>query len=910
MATILPLVTEMLIGGVWTNVTADRRIAAGLSIGRGRGDWSQRVDASTCEQVFENADGKYGNRNPMSPYYGLLGHNTQLRHRIQWAQSSFSSVTSNSWPNTNVGNLAWTNTGGAAGDFSCNGAVGLQTLTSVNVMRASMITPAETPLDVTCRMLVSQVATGASMTSWLVIGADASNFYTARPVWLTDGTVRVDLLKWVGGVETNPAGISGVVVGAYGIGLSFYVRLQWRQGGFLRCKAWPSFQAEPAEWTITTRVSDADIPLASITKAGLFSRREPGNTNVNPVAQFDDFEINDYRFWGETSKSAPAWDKSGRNVTVPFHAAGILKRLGRGPEKPLKSPLYRAITAITALVAFWPMTDGAEATSVGSAITGGQDLIPLGALEFSRVDGPPGDPFTFPETNTGAAGVARSAVTAAVTADTTGSWTFEFNARGVSNGTASAAWIPLTWTTANMTWKVMLTDQPDGDILVQGDQLNVAGGTVLIGPSGQATIDSQWHQYRVTLSQVGGNMTVTLYRDGVQLATATTGGTAGRIMSISPWESTNVIASSSIGDVALYSGTAVPSTAAALNGYAGETAAARLARLCAEEGVYFDLVGDPADTQLMGPQQVGKLVELWFACQDADQGILYEPRDAFGIAYRTRRSLYTQPPVALDYAGGHIGGTFQPIDDDQLTVNDVTVKRIGGSSARFTVTEGPLSTQDPPNGAGVVEGGPPELNLAGDDQNFPLAAWIAHLGTWDEARYPALTVLMTAPDVVADNLTGPLSALDVGGTLTVANVPSWQQSATVGLMVQGTTEFVGSGKDRSITFLTVPSGPYQIAVVDGGARVDSETAKLNAAATSGAATITVADTAGAWITTATFPADFPFDIEVGGERMTVTAIVGAASPQTFTVTRSVNGVVKAHAINTPVSLWDSYFVGL
>ena len=50
-----------------------------------------------------------------------------------------------------------------------------------------------------------------------------------------------------------------------------------------------------------------------------------------------------------------------------------------------------------------------------------------------------------------------------------------------------------------------------------------------------------------------------------------------------------------------------------------------------------------------------------------------------------------------------------------------------------------------------------------------------------------------------------------------------------------------------------------------------------------------------WITTAGFPSMFPFDINVAGERITVTAITGSSTPQTFTVTRAVNGVSKAQA---------------
>ena len=44
--------------------------------------------------------------------------------------------------------------------------------------------------------------------------------------------------------------------------------------------------------------------------------------------------------------------------------------------------------------------------------------------------------------------------------------------------------------------------------------------------------------------------------------------------------------------------------------------------------------------------------------------------------------------------------------------------------------------------------------------------------------------------------------------------------------------------------------------------------------------------------------------------MTVTAISGAASPQTFTVTRSVNSVAKSHASGAAVSLWKPSVIGL
>ena len=60
----------------------------------------------------------------------------------------------------------------------------------------------------------------------------------------------------------------------------------------------------------------------------------------------------------------------------------------------------------------------------------------------------------------------------------------------------------------------------------------------------------------------------------------------------------------------------------------------------------------------------------------------------------------------------------------------------------------------------------------------------------------------------------------------------------------------------------------------------------------------------------TSSSDFPFDIGVGGERMTVTGISGSSSPQTFTVARSVNGVVKPQSAGTDVRLWQPMILSM
>jgi hypothetical protein len=89
--------------------------------------------------------------------------------------------------------------------------------------------------------------------------------------------------------------------------------------------------------------------------------------------------------------------------------------------------------------------------------------------------------------------------------------------------------------------------------------------------------------------------------------------------------------------------------------------------------------------------------------------------------------------------------------------------------------------------------------------------------------------------------------------------------------------------------------------------VDSGGSSLASSATAGATTLSVATTAGndLWIT-----GSVNFDIIIGGEQIHVSSISGTSSPQTFTVTRAVNGVSKAQASGAAVALYRPAIVAL
>ena len=82
------------------------------------------------------------------------------------------------------------------------------------------------------------------------------------------------------------------------------------------------------------------------------------------------------------------------------------------------------------------------------------------------------------------------------------------------------------------------------------------------------------------------------------------------------------------------------------------------------------------------------------------------------------------------------------------------------------------------------------------------------------------------------------------------------------------------------------------------------------AVSASATSLSVSSVGVVWADTVSDAAEFPFDIMVEGERMTVTAISGTTSPQTFTVTRAVNGVSRPHSAAAEVHVYYANYFAL
>jgi len=618
------------------------------------------------------------------------------------------------------------------------------------------------------------------------------------------------------------------------------------------------------------------------------------------------------RCHAEVSSWPQRWDPSGADAWVPLEAAGVLRRLGQG-ETALRSTLYRRLTRSTpAVVAYWPGEDATGSTSVASGV-GGTAMTVTGSPSFAADGG-----FDCAD-----------AVLAVESAKLTGTVppyppTGQIQLRFLLH-------VPAAGTTNN----AVLFRLRCGGTLPRWDIVYTTGGflTLQAYDASGAPVGSI-----PSLGNVNGlptRISVELSNDrdptevdfAIRIYDPVGGGITSQSGSISagPWSVTRATSvevnpgAAALTDVGVGHISVQAEDAASLFGappaylfdelvaYSGETAGARMLRLGVEEGLPVRIVGDPAGTAAMGAQRSDTLLALLRECATTDAGLLFEPRDEGGLAYRTRESLYNRAAgLTVDYPS-HQLTAIEPVDDDRYTRNDVTVTRRGGSSARAVADTGPLSVQPPPAGAGRYAQSA-DVNTRTDAVLGDHAGWRLHLGTVDEPRYPAVTLDLASPALAnVQALSEAVLDLDVGSRLVVTGPPAWLPPDDISTGVQGITETIGTF-EHTISVSTVPESPYHVGVYDQDAsRYASAGSTLVAALGTGTTPFQVSTPAGPlWS-----DADGNFDILVGGERMRVAIISPvSATVQEFDVERSVNGVNKAHSAGGTVELFRPVFYGL
>lgn len=657
-----------------------------------------------------------------------------------------------------------------------------------------------------------------------------------------------------------------------------------------------SSQAQPSSCSLTLSNTDGKYSprLPTSPLYGLIGRNTPIRVSVVRDG------VTRPRFTGEVAKWPIKPNLANTDVTVELSADGIMRRYGQGASA-LRSAMYRDITnpSRTTVIAYWPLEDASGSTSAASGLPGGRPMSVTGSPSWGA--------YTSYAASDALPTMSSAKFSGAVGPDDTGgSMSLRFFVAPPAAGiTGTKNLVTLLTTGSANRWEVDITSA--GNLVVtarQDDGSSTSDSSATWGINGDQvvlTLDLIDHAILDALWTLTAQTINTASADVISEQSTSTnfiGYSIGRVYAVVLNDDRD-LGDTAIGHVTVASESGAFDGSEAVDGHQGETAQERALRLATEEGLSVDIVtkGTTGDAVLLGPQTSSTLLSLFEGIADASDSILFEPRDQAGLALRTRTSMYNRDAsVTLSITSSQLADVLVPVDDDQQTRNDREVVRPGGSSARATLETGALSVQDPPDGVGRGYDDSVTVNLYSDRLAQHLAQWRLHKGTVDEARFPSIPVRITASTDAT--LAAQLLALDVGDRIAVTDLPSWMPPDDLSLLVLGYSEdfdeFV-----HTITFVCAPESPYRVGVY-GTSRYDTAGSELTSAITSDATSISVTTTSGPVWTQAA--GEFPFDVRCGGEVMTVTNITSSTSPQTFTVTRSTNGVSKSHAAGTALSL--------
>lgn len=235
------------------------------------------------------------------------------------AKDDFSTNQTDTWGSADIGGT-WTNVGGVAGNFDVAGGVGTHTLTSTNVSRRSLLTAPHADFDLYCDITTSATATGASLTGAVMARyLDIDNMYLARLEFTTSNTIVLSIRKWLAASESS--------LGSYTTRLTHvagtYVRVRFQGSGTaLKARAWQVGALEPGLW-------DVEVTDSSLTAAGSIGCRSisaTGNTNVNPIVSYDNFDL-----------------VNPQTMTVTRSVNGVVKTHAAATDVRLAYPAYTAL---------------------------------------------------------------------------------------------------------------------------------------------------------------------------------------------------------------------------------------------------------------------------------------------------------------------------------------------------------------------------------------------------------------------------------------------------------------------------------------------------------------------------------------------------------------------------------------
>ena len=925
----LPIRAEAFISSTWTDITTRIREATNIAISnRGKANEQGRSTPCSCGFQVNNTDNYFSNRAPTGANYGLLPEYTPFRVSVTEPRSfailgeedgSYIKTTDkavlditaeidiriefelDNHPDGITGYILaskYASGGNASWVFLINKSGYLQLIRSSDGSGLA-INSSTIPIDPQYGPIAVRVTYDSDNGS----GNRETKYYTSDTIagsWtqlgttvtalgtfaLFSGTAELELGRINGGENLGISELTGLVGRIYAFELYSGI-------------------ASP------TLVAEADIYNQA---RGTTSFSDGlGTPNTWTVEGTAEITPDNRRFTGELVSIETAQDLSGNDIYSAVQLADVTRRLGR--DDVVNSPLSNFFSALTS-TGYWKFEDGSRATSLANATPRGRP----GSFVDVEFSVPADLPATVGSVKINSTST-RIVLTAVSTEDTEFAC-FNWGMQMASIPAASVTLFDLYLTGGSLsrlnfsvtaTAYVIAIYDNDGALLTSGTTVWTA-----------TTPPDVWNLFRIQFDQNGADLDLDIgwYHPSdsspVGATTITVTENAGRIWQVISQGATNNIGTQFthffIGQFFLDNlQTAYVQSA---NAFDGEDTATRAERVGAENDITVRVVGNRDNCEIMGPQPLAIPLDILYECANTERTQLYPDRNSTDLIFRTYRSLLNQygPSLAYSVESGHPTALPRGKDDDSTLRNNVTVRRADGSFGFHERTDGPNGTDALGNILGSAD-----RNTYTSERLNDHAAWETFLGTWNEYRWIQIPVALerssfsgSAADV---RQALRLAALDIGDMLTLTGPPQWTKPDDVLLFIQGLPIEILGNRKWQLNWNTSAYGPYVVNDLTSSAASRTRVAAgsgyvLAGSLTSTATSFTVTIPTGSklWGTTTTKPGNFPLNIVIGDEVITISGISGTATPQTFTVSaRSVNGIVKSHAAGDAVEVQFPFY---
>lgn len=789
--------------GAWQPVDQDTD-QAGVTVSHGSRSEGGTPDVSSLAFTVKNGDGKYSPRNPNSPLYGLIGRNTPARATL---------------------------------------ALGANWLDIRAASNSSAHTPDVAALDITGDI---DIRWHGYMESWNLAGDLMSKYDTSgnQRSWIlraeADGTLT---LFWsVTGSSTLREARSGIAIPAWAGEIALRVTLDVNNGA-AGCTArfyysgdldgtWTQLGSDVVAATTTSifnstaqfrlgkaPTSSANWPAQRVygweLRAGIDGAIRSSGRGVDLVQAGSTFTDATGLVWtlanseitnrhtvavGEVAEWPVEWNRKGSpSVLTQVQASGVTRRLGQG-QQPVQSPIYRTITssATDDLRAYWPMEEPEGSTAFGSGRSGTPGRW-IGSPQLASSTAFGGSK-PLPVLGTGELSFS---VPSYVDTDVV---QVRFLVHAPSSGWSANALAHVRFERFGLHTVSLYTGGTVGTMRFLGRDQD--GGTVFDTGYLDWDLEDKPARGSIRLTQNGANIDWRVSLDfttgaGLELTGTVTSATFGRCTAVLfNWLSGDM--NVAVGHLTVQSASTSPNDipTTVLNGYLGEGAQTRQARLASEQAVGLTGRGVHSRSISMGTQPASTFLEAVREAAAAEGGILHDDMTSVALHRRSLYAMGSQPPVVIPYTDNRVI-PFTPVDDDGLTRNRITVSSPYATNATVEEATGTMSIA-----AVGLYADELTLNLGADIEVQRRAYWELHVGTWDEGRYPTMGVDLANPYFLANpDLTRKLLSITPGDRLVIEDPPSWLPPRSVDVLVMG-IQMVVTPLSVKLTWTCVPARPY------------------------------------------------------------------------------------------------------